>query len=136
MTEELKPIPDDVLEKAGMKPITTHDHFSNFLRDECSVPREDFEKLIARMEAWGIESPTQAAVNEFNPIMLLEQCRREFDASVDFVTFALAAADLQWGPRLMPIGGYDKPVWIIALKGFPAMIAAAQAHIAKKAANG
>jgi len=116
-----------------LKASSPHELILAFLQRECNVDEATFDGIVARMAAWGTLSPAKAAVNEFSPIMLLEQCRKEFDETVDFVTFALGAADLQWGPRMLKLGEWDKPVWVIALEGFPAMIEAARQAVQKQA---
>lgn len=116
---------------AVTKPKTIHDLIVDFLQRECGVSSEQYDALYARMAAWGNEQTASAAVNEFSPIMLLEQCRREFDKDVDLVQFALVASDLQWGPRMLKLAQFEKPVWVMALQGFPKMIAEARAAVGK-----
>ena len=111
---------------AGQVVPTPHDLIVDFLKRECNVSGDKYDGLYARMIQWANTQPTKVCVNEFNPIMLLEQCRREFDDTVDFVTFALIAADLQWGPRCLKLSSFDKPVWVLALQGFPEAIRQAQ----------
>lgn len=116
----------DVINIRGDSPGTPHDLIVNFLLRECGVSEADYDALYVRVIEWASVQSAKVAVNEFNPIMLLEQCRREFDVSVDLATFALIAADLQWGPRMIKIADFEKPVWVIALQGFPTLIAEAQ----------
>lgn len=108
---------------------TPHELIVSFLEKECSFPPAEYAALSERMKAWAERYSGRAAVNEFNPIMLLEQIRKEFDENVPFVSFALVAADLQWGPRMMKLGQFDKPVWVLALQGFPSLIAEAKKFI-------
>lgn len=123
MSEDTRPV---------LQASSPHELIVQFLARECKVEEKDFDDLSARMIQWASANPAKAAVNEFSPIMLLEQCRREFDESVDFVIFALAAADMQWGPRMIKLGQWEKPVWVIALEGFPAMIEAARQAVQKQ----
>lgn len=119
---------------AAVKPSTPHEIIVSFLNRELGMTSAEYDALYARMIEWAAGQSTKACVNEFNPIMLLEQVRREFDDTVPFVQFALVAADLQWGPRMLKLGDFDKPVWVVAIEGFPAAIAAAQAAVEKSGA--
>lgn len=127
----LEGLMNDPVENA-VRASTPHELIVTFLQRECGVKSDDYDALQARMIEWANGNPAKAAVNEFSPIMLLEQCRREFDDTVDFVTFALVAADLQWGPRMLKLGGWDNPVWVIALEGFPKMIEEAKRAVARQ----
>jgi hypothetical protein len=106
-----------------------HDAILDFLDRECSVSEAAYATLHARASEWAESASTKIAINPFSPIMLLEQVRREFDETADFVTFALVATELQWGPRLMKVSEFPEPVWIMALQGFPQLIAEAQASV-------
>lgn len=121
----------DPIERA-IEASSPHELIVQFLARECSVTPEQYDALYIRMVEWANAYEHKACVNTFNPIMLLEQVRREFDPSVDFVTFAMVAADLQWGPRMMKIAEHDDPVWILALTGFPRLIEEAKAKIANQ----
>lgn len=115
----------------AIAPSTNHELIVGFLQRECGVTEAAFNDMTMRVAAWAESAPQKIVMNQFNPIMLIEQVRREFDEAADFVTFALVTADLQWGPRMMKVADFEKPVWIMTLEGFPKMIEQARAVIAR-----
>lgn len=106
-----------------------HELIVSFLERECGVTPAQYDALYLRMVEWAGTYQEKVAVNTFSPIMLLEQVRREFDSAVGLVEFALVAADLQWGPRMLKLPQWDNPVWVMALVGFPTVIAAAEQKV-------
>lgn len=126
----------DSIEDA-LKPSTPHELIVTFLQRECEMREADYDAFYVRVIEWAANyGSDRIAVNEFSPIMLLEQIRKEFDEGADFLTFALVASDLQWGPRMIKLGAFDKPVWVITLDGFPKMIDDARRMVVQRDAYG
>lgn len=114
-----------------------HEAIVDFLKRECGISSTHFDDLVGRLRRWGTEhSNTHGiAVNKFNPMMLLEQCRKEFDESVTLIEFSMAVAEMEMGPRLIKLPSFDTPVWVVAFQGFPAAIKAAQEFVEAREAT-